>query len=204
DSRLVADRWARAHLPRDARVLLDDYGPPLVADQRAAPRLASLLRELPPGPFTRHQELRIDLLRRYPPPDGFDLDELGHPWWLRQEKSDAALRSDPADLDMGNPLISRQPQPLAEYRRDGVRFVITNSLARDQYFAPAGRGARFPSFVRFYRALDGTLRIRTFDPAEWGGKGPIIWIYDLALAAPPGQPPLPERPVGKPLTDDES
>lgn len=204
DSRLMAYRWAQANLPRSTRLLLDDYGPLLVADRRAAPRLASLLRALPPGPFTQHQQLRIDLLRRYPPADGFDLDELGHPWWLRQEKSDAELRSNPVDLDMGNPLVSRQPKPLAEYRRQGIRYVITNSLARDQYFTPSGRGARFPSFVRFYREIDGTLRLRTFDPVDWKGKGPIVWVYDITQPAPPGQPPLPARPVGKPLTDDES
>jgi hypothetical protein len=203
DSRLVAYRWTQANLPRSARVLLDDYGPLLVADQRAAPRLASLLRELPPGPFTQHQQLRIDLLRRYPPADGFDLDELGHPWWLRQEKSDAELRSNATDLDMGNPLVSRQPKPLAEYRRQGIRYVITNSLARDQYFTPSGRGARFPSFVRFYREIDRTLRLRTFDPVDWKGKGPIVWIYDITQPAPAGQPPLPERPIGKPLESDD-
>lgn len=192
DSRLVAYRWLRTSLPRDARVLLDDYGPPLNADRRSADRMAAILRGLPPGPFTENQAVRLDLLRRYPPADGFDLDELGHPWWLPQEKSDAELRSDPTDLDMGNPLVSRQPAPLAEYRREGVRYVITNSLARNQYFTPARRGVHFPSFVRFYRELDRTERVRTFDPTRWGGKGPVVWIYDITRPAPPGQAPLPE------------
>ncbi|HEX9944585.1 MAG TPA: glycosyltransferase family 39 protein [Thermoanaerobaculia bacterium] len=207
DSRLAAYRWLQANLPRDARVLLDDYGPPLNADQRSAGRLAALLRELPQGPFTHNQDLRIDLLRRYPPRDGFDLDELGHQWWLPREKSDAELRSNPTDMDMGNPLVSRQPKPLEEYRRQGIRYVVTNSLARDQYFVPndpSDRGARFPSFVRFYRELDRTTRrVRTFDPADWGGKGPIIWVYNLTRPAPPDQLPLPERPVGEPLEDEE-
>jgi hypothetical protein len=193
DSRLTAYRWLRANLPGDARILLDDYGPPLNESRLAADRLAAVLRDLPPSPFTRHQELRIDLLRRYPPADGFNLDALGHQWWLPREKSDAELRSDAVDLDMSNPLVSRQPRPLAEYRREGIRYVITNSLARNQYFIPSGRGERFPSFVRFYRELDGTLRSRTFDPASWGGKGPVVWVYDLTRPAPPGQHPLPDR-----------
>lgn len=193
DSRLVAYRWLQTSLPRGARLLLDDYGPPLNEDRQAADRLADRLRRMPAGPFTRNQGLRIDLLHRYPPPDGFNLDALGHQWWLPREKSDAELRSDPADLDMGNPLVSRVPQPLDEYRRQGVRYVVTNSLARNQYFTPAGRGGRFPSFVRFYRELDRTARIRTFDPAAWGGKGPVLWIYDLGRPAPPGQAPLPDR-----------
>jgi hypothetical protein len=199
DSRLVAYRWLRESLPRDARVLLDDYGPPLNGNPQSADRMGAILRGLPPGPFTQNQGLRLDLLRRFPPPDGFNLDELGHPWWLPREKSDAELRSDPTDLDMGNPLVSRQPGPLAEYRREGVRYVVTNSLARNQYFTSAGRGARFPSFARFYRELDGTERVRTFDPASWGGKGPVIWIYDLTRPAPSGQAPLPELvPSGPP------
>lgn len=203
DSRLLAYRWLRESLPRDARILLDDYGPPLNGDRRSADRMEAVLRGLPPGPFTQNQEVRLDLLRRYPPPDGFDLDELGHPWWLPREKSDAELRSDPTDLDMGNPLVSRQPGPLAEYRREGIRYVVTNGLARNQYFTPARRGARFPSFVRFYHELDRTERIRTFDPASWGGKGPVIWVYDLTRPAPPGQAPLPELVSSQSVEADE-
>ena len=105
---------------------------------------------------------------------------------------------------MGSPLVSRQPGPLAEYRREGVRYVVTNSLARNQYFTPAGRGVRFPSFARFYREqLDGTERVRTFDPAAWGGKGPVIWVYDLTRPAPPGQAPLPEAVSSESLRADE-
>jgi hypothetical protein len=203
DSRLVAYRWLRGGLPRDERVLLDDYGPPLNGNRQSADRMEAILRGLPPGPFTQNQGLRLDLLRRYPPPDGFNLDELGHPWWLPREKSDAELRSDPTDLDMGNPLVSRQPRPLAEYRREGVRYVVTNGLARNQYFTPARRGDRFPSFVRFYRELDRTERIRTFDPAAWGGKGPVIWVYDITRPAPPGQAPLPELVSSQSVEADE-
>jgi dolichyl-phosphate-mannose-protein mannosyltransferase len=201
DSRRVSYYWVLAELPADARILLDDYGPPLNPDTRAAARLAARLRTLPPGPFTQHQALRVELLRRFPPRDGRDLDELGHPWWLPREKTDEELRRDPRDLDMGNPLVSRQPRGLEEYRRQGIRYVITNSEARDQYFNPNPRSLRFPSFRRFYRELDGTLRLRTFDPTAWGGKGPVIWIYDLAQPAPPGQRPLPERMLGQPDTD---
>ena len=202
DSRLVAYRWLQANLPRGERILLDDYGPPLNESRPAAGRLAATLRAMPPGPFTQHQGLRIDLLRRYPPADGFNLDALGHQWWLPREKSDAELRSNAVDLDMGNPLVTRQPRPLAEYRREGVRYVVTNSFARSQYFTANGRGERFPSFVNFYRELDRTLRVHTFDPASWGGKGPDVWIYDLAQPAPPGQLPLPDR-VAPSTEEDE-
>lgn len=206
DSRLTAYRWVLANLPRQARILLDDYGPLLNANRQSAVRLAARLRELPPeSPFTHHQGVRIDLLQRYPPADGFDLDELGHQWWLPREKSDQELRGNAVDLDMGNPLVSRQPRTVREYRRAGIRYVVTNSLARDQYFVRVPpRGETFPSFRRFYRELDGTMRIRTFDPATWGGKGPVVWIYDITRPAPPGQRPLPILMESRPLEDWES
>ena len=118
------------------------------------------------------------------------MDELGHQWWLPREKSDAELRSNSLDLDMGNPLVTRQPKTVEEFREDGIRFVVTNSDARDQYFTKSPRGGNFPSFVRFYQGLEKTRRIATFDPREWNGKGPVVWIYDIAQPAPPGQPPI--------------
>jgi hypothetical protein len=180
DSRLVAYHWILQNLPRDAHLLVDDYGPILQPDPAAVERQRAILATLPQGPFTAHQGTRLALLRRFPPHDGRNLDELGHPWWLPQEKTDAELRRDPKDLDMGSPLVSRRPQPLADYRRQGIRFVITNSAAQQMYLDPQrGRAAEFPSFARFYRELAGLKPVKTFDPASWQGKGPVIWIYDL-------------------------
>jgi hypothetical protein len=190
DSRLVAYRWIHANLPKDARILVDDYGPFLNPSPRSAERMAAALASLGKSPFTHHQDLRIELLRTYPPADGLNLDELGHQWWLAREKSDAELRSNAVDLDMGNPLVTRQPGPAERFREAGVRFVVTNSEARDQYFVGGPRGRSFPSFVRFYESLERTRRIQTFDPRDWGGKGPVLWIYDLAQPAPRDQPPI--------------
>lgn len=190
DSRLVAYRWIHANLPKDARILVDDYGPFLNPSPRSAERMAAVLASLGKSPFTHHQDLRIELLRTYPPADGLNLDELGHQWWLPREKSDAELRSNPVDLDMGNPLVTRQPAPVERFREAGIRFVITNSEARDQYFVDDPRGRSFPSFVHFYEGLERTRRIKTFDPRDWGGKGPVLWIYDLAQPAPESQPPI--------------
>jgi 4-amino-4-deoxy-L-arabinose transferase-like glycosyltransferase len=178
DSRLVSYEWIVRNLPRDARILLDDYGPALQPDARAAARQQALLRTMPASPFTQAQGKRLELLRRYPSPDGFDIVELGHPWWLPRERSDAELRSTPTDLDMGNPLVSRQPKSIDGYRAEGIRFVVTNSDARKRYFEE-GEGEGFPSFVRFYRGLEQERLVRAFDPADWGGKGPVVWIYDL-------------------------
>ena len=89
---------------------------------------------------------------------------------------------------MGNPIVSRRPATLAAYRDGGVRYVVTNSIAQDIYFRPIrGRAASFPSFARFYRELRATTPMRTFDPAAWKGKGPVVWVYDLA----PGEAPAP-------------
>ena len=190
DSRLVAYRWIQANLPKDVRILVDDYGPFLNPSPQSAERMAAVLASLGKSPFTHHQDLRIELLRTYPPADGLNLDELGHPWWLAREKSDAELRSNAVDLDMGNPLVTRQPGPAERFREAGVRFVVTNSEARDQYFVEGPRGRSFPSFVRFYETLERTRRIQTFDPMAWGGKGPVLWIYDLTQPAPGDQSPI--------------
>lgn len=181
DSRGVAYRWIVENLPKDESILLDDYGPPLQPDARAVARQLALLKTIPKGPFTQHQGRRLQLLRRYPPEEGRDIFELGHPWWLQAEKSDAELRSNPVDLDMSNPLFTRQPKRLDEYRAQGIRFLITNSEAKGKYFGKTSKRKQegFPSFVHFYRELESERLVRTFDPADWGGKGPVIWIYDL-------------------------
>jgi 4-amino-4-deoxy-L-arabinose transferase-like glycosyltransferase len=188
DSRLVSYRWIQTHIPRGARILVDEYGPVLNPGPESVGRMATVLATLPKGPFTHNQDLRIELVRKYPPADGLNIDELGHQWWEPRELTDAELRSNPRHLDMGSPLVTRQPKPLAEIRADGIRYVITNSDARDQYFKARGKG--FPSFVRFYTELERTKRIKTFDPKDWGGKGPVVWIYDLRQPAPPDQEPL--------------
>lgn len=188
DSRLVSHRWIQANIPRHARILVDDYGPLLNPDPASADRMAATLASLPKGPFTHNQDLRIELLRKHPPEDGLNMDELGHQWWEPRELPDAELRRNPKHLDMGSPLVTRQPKPVEGFRADGIRYVITNSDARDQYFKK--RGKSFPSFVRFYTGLERTKRIKTFDPKDWGGKGPVVWIYDLRQPAPPDQKPL--------------
>lgn len=184
DSRLVSYHWILKNLPADARILVDDYGPILQPDQDALDRQRAVLMTLEKGPFTHHQGTRLALLQRYPPREGRNIDELGHQWWLPAEKTNAELRSNDRDLDMGNPIVSRQPKTLAEYRAEGVRYVVTNSDAQKVYFDPKrGLTTTFPSFTRFYRELGALRPLRQFDPEEWGGKGPVIWIYDLGTSA---------------------
>jgi hypothetical protein len=181
DSRLVSYRWILANVPAGTHILVDEYGPLLNPNRQATARLAQRLQRLPPGPFILHQRLRVRLLQRYPPADGVNLDEFGHQWWLPEEKSDAELLN-PVDMDMANPLISRQPKPLDAYRTQGIRYLVTNSEARTRY-RKARMQQSFPSFARFYRELRGARLVKTFDPASWGGKGPVVWVYDLTPAA---------------------
>jgi hypothetical protein len=176
DSRVAAYRWLLANVPRDARILLDDYGPILNPSSLAVERLNGRLQGLPAGPFTQHQTERLALLRRYPAADGFNLDELGHQWWLSTEKTNEALRSTPSDMDMGNPLVSRVPESCGAYRQQGFRYVVSNSDAAGRYKRFPDR---FPSFARFYRELSQLTPVQTFDPAAWHGKGPIVWVFDL-------------------------
>lgn len=189
DSRLVSYRWLTANLPRDARILVDEYGPLLNPNRQAAERLEAQLEALPmKGPFTHHQGLRVSLLQRYPPADGLNMDEFGHQWWLPKEKTDAELRGNFVDLDMSNPLVSRQPKPLAAYRAAGYRYVVTNSDAQGRYSRELMRQG-FPSFVRFYGELKKERPVKVFDPKEWGGKGPVIWVYELTPVANDNQAP---------------
>lgn len=185
DSRLVSYRWIQENLPREELILVDEYGPVLNPSREAVGRLKARLAALPESPFIHHQDTRLDLLGRYPSEDAMNFEEIGHQWWLPREKTDAELASNEVDLDMGNPLISREPQPLAHYRGRGIRYVITNHDAQEEYFRPRGQG--FPRFVRFYQELRTTKLVQTFDPDTWGGKGPTIWVYDISQPAVPGQ-----------------
>ena len=179
DSRTVAYHWILENLPLSERILVEDGGPPLRPDKHSVLRMQQRLAELPQGPFTYHQERRLDLLAKYPPPNARNIELLGHPWWLPQEKTDEEIAQSASDLDMGNPLTSRHPQSLAEYRANGIRFVVTTSLGRSWLEGFQDPEARFPSFMRFYGALERLEPLNTFDPQEWDGKGPVVQIHDL-------------------------
>jgi hypothetical protein len=180
DTRTLAYFWILQNLPRDARILVEDYGPILQPNERAIARLEARLAELPQDEaFTRHQSMRLSLLRRHPPAHRFDVVELGHAWWVAQETPDEELRASPYHRDMGNPLIHRTPKTLAEYRAEGVRYVVVNSMGMERY-QEKGLEASFPSVMRFYAELRALEPIRVFDPEALDAKGPTIWIYDLA------------------------
>jgi hypothetical protein len=186
DSRTAAYRWILDNLPADAGILLEDEGPILQPSPAAVSRLQARLRDLPVGPFTVFEEQRLRLLERFPVPDGRDIWLLGQPWWLPAEKPDEVLRSAPQHRSTANPLIPRLPRSLEEYRVAGVRYAVINSQGMG-ITQEDGRAANFPTFTRFYRSLrEEAELIHVIDPAESGGKGPVIWIYDLGIATAAG------------------
>lgn len=177
DSRVVAAAWLRDELPRDARILLDDYGPVLPPSPVAAERQLLLLRQLPPGEaFTAFQRERLELLLRHPPDPGFDVDELGHPWWWPRELSAEEIRGNPRHRRLANPLKLYEPPSLGELRARGYAYVVTNDRAAGRYRSPTA-AADFPGYVRFYAELAALEPVARFDPAEWGGKGPVVTVY---------------------------
>jgi hypothetical protein len=180
DSRKLAHDWIVANVSKDDLIVLDDYGPELQDSPASVDRLLAVLETVGANSgFTAGESARLSLLEKFPAPNGFNVMRLGHPWWSPEELSDEELRASEDHLRMGNPLISRVPRSLAEYRRMGVDYIVTNSIAEERYFAGPVPNERFPSFVSFYNDLRKRKPVRVFDPAEWKGKGPTIYIYRL-------------------------
>ena len=181
DSRTLAHQWIVDNLS-EARLLVEDEGPELNPSPPAVARMQADLSQLDPGPFTLPQRRRLELLSKYPPSDGLDIDRLGHPWWLAGEVSAEMLRKSPYHTRVGNPLVHRIPLTLDEYRAAGIDFVITNGKGQRLMQSRPGFSENFPSFARFYGELESSRLIQTFDPEQWNGKGPEVWIYDIRAA----------------------
>ncbi len=181
DSRTTAFHWIVENVPPEDRVLLDDYGPIVPPSPAAVARLSERLAEFPPGEaFTQHEATRFDLLTRYPPEHGRDVELLGHPWWVARETPDAELRASERHRDMGNPLVDRTPRPVASYESEGFDWIVTNSEAQHRYFDSDAAGEAFPSFRSFYETLRAREPYHVIDPAAWGGNGPVVTVYRLS------------------------
>jgi hypothetical protein len=180
DSRTLAHEWVVENLSREDRLLAEDDGPTILPNRLAIARMREKLERLEVGPFVIHEDQRLDILERYESPQARNVDVLSRQWWLNQEKTDRQLALSLIDSDMGNPLISRVPRPLEEYRAEGVRYVLSTSVGGRWLATFEDPEVQFPSFVKFYRALAELEPVATFDPAQRHGKGPIIWIHDLS------------------------
>jgi hypothetical protein len=178
DSRNVARTWVIENLPKDSWILLDDHGPHLSPDATSVRRLRKRLAELPHNEaFTAHQATRLRILEANPSPVARNIERLAHPWWLDREPRPDELASSFKHRDMGTPLVDRVPHDIDEYRKRGVRYVITNSMAQRRYYQSEKAGEAFPRWRRFYDTLRAMEPVHQVDPAEFGGKGPVITIY---------------------------
>lgn len=192
DSRTLALEWIDQNLSGDEVILLDEHGGlELRPSDAAVTRQLAALKELQAhkvgsfDAFTTPEARRLDLLKRYPIENGFNVERLGHPWWLPRELGREKLLDNPKNWQISNPLVDRLAKPLAEYRAAGISYVITNSWARERYRREPNAAERYPSFVRFYDELSKLEPLKVIDPAEWNGKGPVVQIYDLRETASP-------------------
>ena len=80
---------------------------------------------------------------------------------------------------MGNPLVQRIPSTLAEYRSAGIEYVVTNGKGQRLMRNRPDFENNFPAFAGFYDELSRSRLIQAFDPDDWNGKGPVVWIYDI-------------------------
>jgi 4-amino-4-deoxy-L-arabinose transferase-like glycosyltransferase len=180
DSRKIAYSWIKTNISKDDLILLDDYGPEIQENTASVERLLAVLEQVgTKSSFTAGESTRLSLLSKFPAAGGFNISRLGHSWWHHEEISDEEMRASNEHLRMGNPLISRVPRSLAEYQQMGIDYIVTNSIAEQRYFDDSSPNDRFPSFVRFYEDLRKMDPIQIFDPTEWNGKGPIIYVYRL-------------------------
>jgi hypothetical protein len=179
DTRTVAYRWIVDNLGDDDLILLDDYGPILQPNREAVRRQQQRLRGLPQDEaFTAAQGKRLDLLEKFPNEAAKNVEELGHPWWMKREPRPGELQTEWDHRDHGNPLTARVPRELASYCDEGFRYVVTNSSAQGRYATDATK-RDFPSFARFYGELARLEPLATFEPDPAHGKGPTIWVFDI-------------------------
>jgi hypothetical protein len=126
DSRTVALGWIEANLSGDDMILLDELaGLELRPNDAAVTRQLAKLEELDAynvgafDAFTAPEARRLALLKRHPLENAFNVERLGHPWWLPRELSKPELLEDPTNWQISNPLVDRVAKPLSEYREAG-------------------------------------------------------------------------------------
>jgi len=185
DSRNRAQAWIVANVGPGDRVLLDDYGPQLGPNRASLERMRRRLGELPKDEaFTANQEKLIRIREQHASPAARNVDRLGHLWWLNEEQTEEDLLADERNRSMSNPLVQRAPKTLEQYERLGYDYIVTNSSARAPYFDGSPRAQNFPTWKKFYAALDQREPVQVFDPREWGGKGPVVRVYRLRSGDP--------------------
>lgn len=197
DTRTLALKWSEENIPAGASVLVDKECVKLRPDEATIQRqIEDLDREIEASkarqgdayeggiePFLVHK-MRLNgwlkIVARELRARGratYALRILDHPWWADREREDGKYLTD-LDRDIGDPLAERTPKPLAEYRAEGVEYIITESGRYNQFLSEGWRD-KWPSWVRFYEEL-AKLEVLHEIPADPGHRpGPTVRIYRL-------------------------
>jgi hypothetical protein len=186
DTRTEAARFMEANAEPGARVLNDKGWVPLRYDVvRCQELLTEARADSGDGAFQVHRGRQYELMLQAAERSSvraFHVTELDPAWWEHRERPDGDYAASPHDHDMGNPNAVREPKTLEEYRKDGVRYVVTTSKTYRLATNPVWR-ERWPKFARFYDELARLEPILEIEESP-DRPGPTVRIYDL----------MPERP----------
>jgi hypothetical protein len=190
DTRTEMASWIEANLAQGARILNDKGWVPLANDTVRARELHAIASAWPgEGAFEVHRARQYELMIRAAEESRrrtFYVIELDEPWWASGERPDGAYNATPHDRDMGNPLAVREPRTLDEYRKDGVRYVVTTSKTYRKAENAEWR-KRWPTFASFYDELESLEPVKVV-PESASRPGPTVKLYDLLPIAAPGGP----------------
>ena len=182
DTRTEMAEYMEANLPQGARVLNDKGWVPLHCDTvRCQELLSEAKRSSGDGAFLVHRTRQYELMVQAAEESSrrtFYVIELDEPWWETRERAGGSYNATPHDHDMGNPNAVREPKTLAEYRRDGVRYVVTTSKTYRKALN-ADWCDRWPKFARFYAELGKLAPIHEIAESD-GRPGPTVRLYDLS------------------------
>jgi len=188
DTRTEMARWIEANVQQGARILNDKGWVPLANDTVRARELHAIAASRPgESAFEVHRARQYELMIRAAEESRrrtFYVIELDEPWWEHRERPDGSYGATPHDRDMGNPYAVREPKPLDEYRKEGIRFVVTTSKTYRRAESPEWR-ERWPKFAKFYDELEALEPIHVV-PESATRPGPTVRLYDLLPGSAPG------------------
>lgn len=163
DTRVLAKQWIEAHIPSDAKILMDGLryrfmiSPPLIPNETVvsnqvtqAAQEGSLLSR---GVSQRALALYAEAIAQL---EGPKYELYSTVWGLEVEN-------------------------LTYYVRTCFDYIITSSENSKRYTRGKGR-QRFPKSVQFYERLPTDSRFRVVyavEPSPWKRRGPVITVYKV-------------------------
>lgn len=181
DTRTVAKEWVEMNIPPGAKILVDDYCVPLkMSSERVKELLQKAESEDQRGPFTAHATTYYRYYFETVEEPTYYLLEISHPWWKMEENGEGTFQlSSEYDREFGNPIKEWGVLSLEDYRVQGFQYLITTEFQMHTY-VDSPRHTGFPSFVRFYQAVEREASLLHFiDPHPLKRPGPKVFIYQL-------------------------